>query len=154
MINWLLKNFLPKKKPLTKFSRYFTLSELCRSQTATRLNINNAPDEWQTNNLQQLAQNVLDPIRKKFGPFSPNSAFRSYKLNLAIGGAPNSQHMKGMAADIEIPGVSNLDLFNWIKGNLTYDQLILEYHNSAIPDSGWVHVSYRDCPRMQAFKIS
>ena len=73
-----------------------------------------------------------------------NSGYRSPELNEAIGGSEESQHCKGEAADIEIPGVSNKELAEWIRDNLSYDQLILEFYNGVDPRSGWVHVSYVD----------
>jgi len=65
-------------------------------------------------------------------------------LNEAVGGSSKSQHCKGEAVDIEVPGVANYDIAKWIEDNLEYDQLILEFYTPGIPDSGWVHVSYRD----------
>ena len=71
-----------------------------------------------------------------------NSGFRSIETNQATGGSSKSDHCKGQAADIEIPGVANADLAQWIMDNLDYTQLILEFYTPGIPDSGWVHVSY------------
>ena len=63
-------------------------------------------------------------------------------MNEAVGGSSKSQHCKGQAADIEVPGVPNAELAEWIKENCDFDQLILEFYTPGIPDSGWVHVSY------------
>ena len=94
-------------------------------------------------NLRALCKNVLQPIRDNFGiPFSPNSGFRSLELNEKLGSSSTSQHCKGQAADIEVPGVPNYTLAKWIEDNCDFDQLILEFYTSGIPDSGWVHVSY------------
>jgi zinc D-Ala-D-Ala carboxypeptidase len=83
-----------------------------------------------------------------------NSGFRGPKLNKAIGGARNSQHLTGQAADIEIPGLDNKVVFDWIKDNLDFDQLILEFYKPGIPDSGWVHVSWSNKKnRKQVIKI-
>jgi hypothetical protein len=71
-----------------------------------------------------------------------NSAYRSPESNAAVGGSKTSDHCKGMAADIEIPGVANADLAEYIKNNYKFTQLILEFYTPGIPDSGWVHVSY------------
>ena len=71
-----------------------------------------------------------------------NSGFRHPDVNGAVGGSKTSDHCKGMAADIEIPGVANADLAEWISENLEFRQLILEFYTPGIPDSGWVHVSY------------
>jgi zinc D-Ala-D-Ala carboxypeptidase len=127
-----------------KLGKYFSLSEMVKSQTAIRKGIDNLPNDEQVEALIELVENVLDPVREHFGrPVTVNSGFRGKKLNKAIGGSKSSQHCKGEAADIEIPGVSNPEVAEWIKNNLDFDQLILEFHTSGIPDSGWVHVSWR-----------
>ena len=127
-----------------KLGKYFSLSEMVKSQTAIRKGIDNLPNDEQVEALIELVENVLDPVREHFGrPVTVNSGFRGKKLNKAIGGSKFSQHCKGEAADIEIPGVSNPEVAEWIKNNLDFDQLILEFHTSGIPDSGWVHVSWR-----------
>lgn len=130
-----------------QLSKHFTLSEMIKSQTALRKGIDNTPNEQVINNLKQLCINVLEKVRQYFNkPVSINSGYRSPKLNTAIGGSKTSQHVTGEAADIEIPGISNLELANWIKDNLKFDQLILEFHDKNIPDSGWVHVSWNSNP--------
>lgn len=126
-------------------SKNFTLYELTKSQTALRRGINNTPTPEHTNNLRTLAEHVLQPIRDHFKrPVVVNSGYRGPELNRAIGGALNSQHMTGHAADIEIMSVSNYSLARWIELNLDFDQLILEMYDptSGDPNSGWVHVSY------------
>ena len=85
---------------------------------------------------------MLEPIRAEFGPFSPTSGYRCPELNVAVGGATNSQHMAGQAADIVIPGLTRFDLARWIEGALDFDQLILEFYTPGAPNSGWVHCSY------------
>lgn len=116
---------------------------MTKSQTAIRKGIDNTPATQEIENLKALCENVLEKIRLHFGrPIVINSGYRGPKLNKAIGGAKNSQHMTGQAADIEIAGISNRVLFCWIRDNLNYDQLILEFHKEDIPDSGWVHVSW------------
>jgi zinc D-Ala-D-Ala carboxypeptidase len=127
-----------------KLSPHFTLREMTKSSTADRLSIDNTPDHPQVlKALQDLCINILEPARQHFGiPFSPSSAYRCPRLNQAIGSSPNSQHITGQAVDIEIPGVSNIDLAEWIKSNTVFDQLILEYYSEDDPSSGWVHVSY------------
>jgi hypothetical protein len=86
---------------------------------------------------------VLQPVRDHFGKsVTVNSGFRSSETNQATGGSKSSDHVKGQAADIEIAGVANADLAQWIMDNLDYTQLILEFYTQGIPDSGWVHVSY------------
>ncbi len=127
-----------------RLSKHFPLSELTKSQTAKRLGITNDPDNRVLGNLKALARHILEPVRLHYGiPFTPSSGYRCPKLNHAIGSSSTSQHVTGEAADFEIPTIANRDLADWIKDNLTFDQLILEFHNPDVADSGWVHCSYR-----------
>jgi len=124
-------------------SANFTLKELTKSDTATRLGLDNTPDAQALENLKTLCEKVLQPVREHFGKsVTVNSGYRSPESNAAVGGSKTSDHCKGQAADIEIAGVANADLAQWIMDNLEYTQLILEFYTSGIPDSGWVHVSY------------
>jgi hypothetical protein len=124
-------------------SANFTLKELTKSDTATRLGLDNTPDDEALENLKTLCEMVLQPVREHFGKsVTVNSAYRSPESNAAVNGSKSSDHCKGMAADIEIVGVANADLAQWIMDNLDYTQLILEFYTPGIPDSGWVHVSY------------
>tara|TARA_R110002012_G_scaffold186227_2_gene352885 strand:- start:15 stop:476 length:462 start_codon:yes stop_codon:yes gene_type:complete len=126
-----------------KLSANFTLSELTKSQMATRHGIPNDPKPDHIDNLKALCINVLQPIRSEFEkPVMISSGYRSPELCVRIGSSINSQHSKGEAADFEIHSVSNKDLALWIKNNLEFDQLILEFHNEAEPNSGWIHCSY------------
>lgn len=126
-----------------KLSAHFSLSEMTKSQAAERKGIDNTPGPEQIENLKSLCSNVLEYVRMHFNkPVTVNSGFRSKKVNSVIGGSKTSQHMTGQAADIEISGVSNLDLARWISNNIEFDQLILEFHTVGVPDSGWVHVSW------------
>jgi hypothetical protein len=126
-----------------KLSANFTLSELTKSQMATRHGIPNEPKPDHIDNLKALCINVLQPIRSEFEkPVMISSGYRSPELCVRIGSSINSQHAKGEAADFEIHSVSNKDLALWIKNNLEFDQLILEFHNEAEPNSGWIHCSY------------
>lgn len=129
-----------------KLSEHFSLSEMIKSQAAVRLGINNNPNSSQIDSLRNLCGAILEPIRSGMSstPFSPSSGFRSIELNSAIGGSSSSQHCLGEAADIEVPGVSNLALAWWIRSHLDFDQLILEFFDSDDPSSGWVHVSVRN----------
>jgi hypothetical protein len=121
----------------------FSLHELSKSETALRMGFDNTPDAEATENLRLLCEKVLQPVRDHYGKgVKVNSAYRSPESNAAVGGSKTSDHCKGMAADIEIPGVPNADLAQWIMDNLEYTQLILEFYTPGIPDSGWVHVSY------------
>jgi hypothetical protein len=94
-------------------------------------------------NLARVAGNVLEPVRTHFNrPVHVNSGYRCYELNKAIGSKETSQHRQGCAVDFEIPGIDNRDLAIWVRDNLDFDQLILEFHQTGIPESGWCHVSY------------
>lgn len=130
------------RKNRMQLSPHFTLLEATKSQTALRLGIDNSPNEDQVNNAELVCENILEPLRAEFGPFSPQSFIRVMALNRAVGGSTRSDHLRGKAADIEIRGVDNYDLAIWIRENLTYKQLILEYYTDGEPSSGWVHVSY------------
>ena len=121
----------------------FSLHELTKSETALRMGFDNTPGEDEIAALKLLAENVLQPVRDHFGKgVKCNSGFRSPESNHAVGGSRTSDHCLGRAADIEIPGVPNAELAQWIMDNLEYTQLILEFYTPGIPDSGWVHVSY------------
>jgi hypothetical protein len=137
-----------------KLSRNFYLWEFTKSQTAQRLGINNTPPKEAVARLEDLCFWVLQPLREMLDtPIIVSSGYRCEALNKAIGGSEASQHMNGMAADIEAVGISNQNLFDAIQRELRFDQLILEYHQPEKPMSGWVHVSYRDDNRMMAFRI-
>jgi zinc D-Ala-D-Ala carboxypeptidase len=121
----------------------FTLAEMCKSETALRHDIPNEPGETEIGNLKLLCEKVLQPVRDHFGKgVKVNSGFRHPEVNAAVGGSRTSDHCQGQAADIEIPGVANAELAEWIRDNLEFRQLILEFYTPGIPDSGWVHVSY------------
>jgi uncharacterized protein YcbK (DUF882 family) len=129
-------------------SRNFTLSELTKSDTAIRKGINNNPNAEQIEKLKELCENILQPVRDHFGRVKITSGFRSVELCMAIGSSANSQHAKAEAADFECVGVDNAELADWIKDNLPYDQLIVEYYTPGEPNSGWIHCSYiPDQPR-------
>lgn len=124
-------------------SKNFTLAEMTKSETALRLGIENEPNEQQLSALKLLCEKVLQPVRDHFGKgVKVNSGFRHPEVNAKVGGSKTSDHCRGQAADIEIPGVANAELAEWIKDNLEFRQLILEFYTPGIPDSGWVHVSY------------
>ena len=121
----------------------FTLEELTKSETALRFDLDNEPNDEQLANLVALCECVLQPVRDHFGKgVKVNSGLRTPEVNAKVGGSKTSDHCKGMAADIEIPGVANADLAKWITDNLEFRQVILEFYTPGIPDSGWVHVSY------------
>ena len=121
----------------------FSLSEMTKSDTALRHDMDNTPGEAEIANLKVLCEKVLQPIRDHYGKgVKVNSGFRHPDVNAKVGGSKTSDHCKGQAADIEIPGLANADLALWISENLEYTQLILEFYTQGVPDSGWVHVSY------------
>jgi len=124
-----------------KLSENFTLAELTKSSTATRLGIDNSPNPEQLENLVELCHKVLQPLREAIGPINISSGLRVPALNKAIGGSATSQHcaINGAAADIDI--ADNKKAFDYIKDNIEFDQLIWEFGNDKQPD--WVHVSYR-----------
>jgi len=125
-----------------RLSENFTMAEFTKSQTAERRGIDNTPQGEHLDAAVALFENVVQKVRDHFGPTVINSGYRSPELNEAVGGSSRSQHCKGEAADIEVPGVPNAELAEWIRDNLEFDQLILEFYTPGIPDSGWVHVSY------------
>jgi hypothetical protein len=135
-----------------QLSKNLALAEVTRSETAKRKGISNMPAPEHIENFKKLAENVFQPIRDHFGcPIHISSGYRSEALNKAIGGAgkmvngkyvPSSQHCTGEAIDIDMDGTSitNKQVFDYIKDNLNFDQLIWEFGTDANPD--WVHVSY------------
>lgn len=126
-----------------KLSKNFTMAEFTKSQTAERKGIDNTPHGEHLDAAKELFEHVVQPVREHFGPTVINSGYRSPALNEAVGGSSKSQHCKGEAVDIEVPGVPNVELAEYIRDNLDFDQLILEFYVPGIPDSGWVHVSYK-----------
>lgn len=125
-------------------SKNLTLFEMIRSDMAKRKGVSNQPTPEHIENMKVLAEKIFQPIREHFGvPIYITSGYRSAALNKKIGGARNSQHLTGEAIDIDMDGhahVTNVQVFNWIRANLIFDQLIWEYGNGNNPD--WVHVSY------------
>ena len=127
-----------------KLSKNLSLAEATKSLTAKRLGIDNTPDDWTTENLRQVAINIFQPVRDAFrNPIYVSSGYRSADLNTAIGGSKRSQHVEGRALDLDADvygGCTNSQIFNYIKENLEFDQLIWEFGDEINPD--WVHVSF------------
>lgn len=142
-----------------KLSEHLALSEVIRSESAKRNGISNMPTEAHIANFKLLAEKVFEPIRNNFRcPIHISSGYRSKELNAAIGGSATSQHCSGEAIDIDMDGtphgVTNADVFNYIKDKLDFDQLIWEFGSDDNPD--WVHVSYESSgkQRKQILKAS
>jgi hypothetical protein len=126
-----------------QISKHLLLAEVTRSETAKRKGISNMPTPEHLENFKKLAEKVFEPIREHFGvPIHISSGYRSKALNTAIGGSLTSQHCSGEAIDIDMDGASitNAQIFNYIKDNLVFDQMIWEFGTDKNPD--WVHVSY------------
>jgi hypothetical protein len=128
-----------------KLSEHLDLSEVTRSELAKRKGISNMPTEAHIANFKLLAEKIFEPIRTHFRcPIIISSGYRSKELNAAIGGSLTSQHCQGEAIDIDMDGtpngVTNRMVFDYIKDNLVFDQLIYEFGDANNPD--WVHVSY------------
>ena len=124
-----------------KLSQHFDLSEFTRSESAKREGLDNTPTAEHLQNLRVLCEKVLEPIRLKYGSINISSGYRGKMLNHFIGGSVNSDHCLGRAADLDMDdvgsGVTNKEIFEYIKDNLEIDQLINEFNYS------WIHVGYR-----------
>lgn len=135
--------------------RFFTIGELCHSNEADKRGIQNRPNTAQKMNMDKLIERVLDPIRSLYGkPIYVSSGFRCPTLNKVVGGANNSQHMDGKAADItagnkdENKKLWNVVMFLFQEGDIEFDQCINE------KDLSWIHISYNeDNNRGQILKL-
>lgn len=140
------KKFLQgaRKKPITT---HFTMFDICNSSTAIAKNIDNRPTTQIVVNATALIKNVLEPTRIHFNsPLIVNCMYRSPQLNKVVGGVATSQHVKGQAADITVQNHTVQEVFNYIKNNLIFDQLIHE--------GTWVHVSFNPLRnRHQALRL-
>ena len=126
-----------------QLSKNFNLVELTKSQTAERKGIPNDPSPDHQENLRLLCERVLQPVRDHFNhTVTISSGYRNEILSQKIGSSSKSQHCAGEAADFEIFGTPNNEVSDWIKENLMWDQLILEYWEPGQPNSGWLHISY------------
>ena len=128
---------------MEKISDHITLREAIKSNTALRLNINNIPNDYQIGNMVAISQHIFEPLRKWVGgAIRINSFFRSEDLNKAIGGSSRSQHCQGRAMDIDDNHghKTNAEMFEYIKQNLSFDQMIYEFGDDSNP--AWVHISY------------
>jgi len=128
---------------MKNISDHVSYKEATRSTTAKRLGISNEPTIEHTYNMQVLAENVFEPLRSHVGkPICINSMYRSEDLNKAVGGSMTSQHCKGQAMDIDdkYGHATNAEMFDFIRDNLNFDQMIWEFGDGENPD--WIHVSY------------
>ena len=128
---------------MKNISKHISYKESVYSTTATRLGLKNEPTEEHLSNMELLAEKVFEPLRKHVnGPIKINSFYRGPELNKAIGGSSKSQHCNGQAMDIDdtYGYMSNADMYEYIKNNLSFDQMIWEFGTDKNPD--WVHVSY------------
>jgi hypothetical protein len=130
-----------------KLSNYVSLAEVTKSDTAKRKGISNEPTPEHLENLKTICTEVFDKVREHFGvPIYISSGYRSAALNKAIGGSSTSDHNLGRALDLDQDGhgngVTNMEVFEFIKDNLEFDQLIGEFQR-ADGNFDWVHVGYR-----------
>ena len=128
---------------MERISEHISYKEGTRSVTALRLGIDNTPDQYQFTNMQVIAENIFEPLRKWVrGPIKINSFLRVPDLNKAIGGSESSQHCQGRAIDIDdsYGHKTNAEMFQYIKKHLDFDQMIWEFGDDNNPD--WVHISY------------
>ena len=128
---------------MDNISKHISYKEAIRSNTALRRGIDNVPDEGELKNMQLIAEKVFEPLRAWVGgPIKINSFFRSVELNKAIGGSSKSQHCKGQAVDLDdtFGRKTNAEMYNYIKENLDFDQIIWEFGDDSNPS--WVHLSY------------
>ncbi len=133
-----------KVSPEMQLSEHFNLKEFTKSETAIRKRIDNTPNTQHAQNLKNVCEKILEPVRRHFGkPVRINSGYRGPALNAAVGGSGKSQHCNGEAVDFEIDGLPNPDLAKWVSENCEFDQIILEFYDPKEgPNSGWVHASY------------
>jgi zinc D-Ala-D-Ala carboxypeptidase len=126
-------------------SKYVNLSEVTTSVTAKRHGVNNTPNETQKASLKLVCESLFDKVREHFNvPIFISSGFRCEKLNTLVGGSKTSQHRLGEALDIDAyryGGITNKQIFDYIKGNLHFDQMIWEFGTNENPE--WIHISYR-----------
>ena len=136
---------------MDKISKNISYKEATHSNTAKARKIDNTPDADTLVRMKLVAEKCFQPVREWYGkPINVNSFYRSEKLNWAIGGAKNSQHMKGEAIDISAgSSIENEKIFNWLKDNVEFDQLLNEYGFK------WIHISYKiNCNRNMVLNIN
>jgi len=129
-----------------KLSKNLSLSEVTKSNTAIKREIDNSPTPEHLENLKSLAENVFQPLRDELGAISVSSGYRSEALNTAIGGSKTSQHCEGEALDLDNDHkdgrATNKEIFDYIRENLVFDQMISEFGTKENPS--WIHVSFKN----------
>ena len=128
---------------MERLSKHVSYKEGVHSITALRLGLKNDPTDAHLENMKLICEKVFEPLRTHVGgPIKINSFYRGPELNKAIGGSAKSQHCHGQAIDIDdtFGHASNAEMYNWIKANLDYDQMIWEFGTDQNPN--WVHISY------------
>lgn len=140
-----------------RISEHISYKEGVKSNTATRKGIKNIPSDYELSNMYNIAVNVFEPLRKWVGgPIRINSFYRCEELNRAIGGSSSSQHCQGRAIDLDdtFGHKTNAEMFEYIKKNIPFDQLIWEFGDENNPD--WIHVSFvsQDQNRQRVLKAN
>ena len=128
---------------MERISEHISYREATKSNTAMRLDIDNTPGLYEITNMNGVAHNIFEPLREWVGgPIKINSFYRSVALNKAIGGSSRSQHCEGRAMDIDdtFRYKTNAEMYEWVKENLNFDQMIWEFGDDNNPN--WVHISY------------
>lgn len=138
-----------------KISDHVSFKEAIKSNTALRRGIDNTPNRYEQTNMEIIAEKIFEPLREwAGGPIKINSFYRCEELNRAIGGSSRSQHCEGRAMDIDdtFGHKTNAEMFEYIRNNLSFDQLIWEFGDDNNP--AWVHVSYvsEDQNRLRVMK--
>ena len=130
---------------MIKISKHITYREAVRSEYAIRKGVDNIPSCIELDAMREVAINIFEPVREWVGgPVFVSSFFRNGRVNRGVGGSSRSQHMRGQAIDMDMDifgGKTNAQVFNWIKKNLDFDQLIWEFGSKTNP--AWVHCSYK-----------
>ena len=124
-------------------SKHISYKEATHSNTALRRNLDNTPNDEQLKCMEEVAENLFEPLREWVGgPIKVNSFFRGKPVNTAIGGSRTSQHMKGQAIDIDdtFGYKTNAEMYRYINDNLDFDQMIWEFGDDENPN--WVHISW------------
>lgn len=135
----------------TFLTPHFTLEEMTTSEAAERLGLDNTPGEQELSHLIALCEQILEPARLAIGPLHISSGYRSPSVNKAVGGAPTSGHMLGHCADVIPINLDKIMFARWLRDNVKFDQIILEFGSEGHP--AWIHVSNDPRYRGQVLRI-